>query len=854
MNLNWLKKGSTLLLLIACANLNTLYGQNLTPTFQQSTYEFTVSDKTPLNTLVGKVTATDPENSPLTYSIVSGNVVNSFTINTSNGALNSAITFNHHTQSTYRLTVKATDNGGLSSTTTVYVDVDPGPTLSSFGSIKWTTAASQPYTVNEGHGKVVNGKLYAFGGFDSVKLALSGNKTWVPTDRAYVFDSTIQTTNAWNPIAPMPRMNNGTCPGGITHTGCTTDGRDIYFAGGYTANTSGSAQIFGTKEVWKYIVAENRYERLPDLPLVHSCGQMEYLEGKLHLISRTSPSRTADYGDHFVLDLGNLSAGWKTLAPLPNPTQHAGSTVFEGKIYFLDGQNGHDATSIPNKRMRRYDPATDTWTSLADVPVPAGKPGREHICTSVVVFGNRLLLLGGETGFNKGISDWVSAYNPATDTWDNLTPLPTPKWAGVAFVINGEIYYTGGSYQKSTFKGTPVYGTPVVNLTDPLPGAIFTPLASIHLAATAHGVDGANIQKVEFLNGTNVLSTATTAPYTFSWNNVPTGTYNLAAKAYDNLGHTTISGVIKTVVAPPPTVTLNSPKSTDSFKEPATINLSATATAYGTIKKVDFYNGSTLIISDTTSPYSYAWNNVKAGNYTLTAKAYDDRGLSTTSSSVAITVASSTTTNQAPAITSQPVNTTVTAGQTATFNVTATGTAPLSYQWKKNGVAISGANSASYTTPVTVIADNGALYSVVVSNSVNSVTSNSATLTVNAPPQQVTSLILVNSDTDEDIITIHDGDQFNLATLLTRNLNIRGTTSPATVGSVLLDLSGAVTHSATENMAPYGLYPNPNGDFSAWTPPVGNYTLTATPYSGSSGSGTKGTALTVSFSIIDQAP
>jgi sugar lactone lactonase YvrE len=84
-----------------------------------------------------------------------------------------------------------------------------------------------------------------------------------------------------------------------------------------------------------------------------------------------------------------------------------------------------------------------------------------------------------------------------------------------------------------------------------------------------------------------------------------------------------------------------------------------------------------------------------------------------------------------PAITTQPANKTVTVGKTATFSVKATGTAPLSYQWRKNGANITGATSASYTTPPTTAADNGSLFSVVVSNSAGSVTSNNAMLTVN---------------------------------------------------------------------------------------------------------------------------
>ena len=85
-----------------------------------------------------------------------------------------------------------------------------------------------------------------------------------------------------------------------------------------------------------------------------------------------------------------------------------------------------------------------------------------------------------------------------------------------------------------------------------------------------------------------------------------------------------------------------------------------------------------------------------------------------------------------PSITSQPANKTVTAGQTASFSVTATGGAPLSYQWRKNGVNISGAMSSTYTTPATTTADSGSTFSVVVTNSAGSATSNNATLTVNA--------------------------------------------------------------------------------------------------------------------------
>ena len=85
----------------------------------------------------------------------------------------------------------------------------------------------------------------------------------------------------------------------------------------------------------------------------------------------------------------------------------------------------------------------------------------------------------------------------------------------------------------------------------------------------------------------------------------------------------------------------------------------------------------------------------------------------------------------APSISTQPANQSVAVGQMATFSVTASGTAPLSYQWQKNNANISGATAANYTTPATVSGDNGSTFRVLVMNSVNSVTSNAATLTVN---------------------------------------------------------------------------------------------------------------------------
>jgi len=143
-------------------------------------------------------------------------------------------------------------------------------------------------------------------------------------------------------------------------------------------------------------------------------------------------------------------------------------------------------------------------------------------------------------------------------------------------------------------------------------------------------------------------------------------------------------------------------------------------------------------------PLTYQWqknganiSGATSATYTTPAATSADSGamfgvtVTHATQSVASSLATLTV-NGPPSITTQPANQTVSVGQTATFSVTATGTAPLSYQWQKNQVNIAGATSASFTTPATTSADNGTSFRVIVMNPISSVTSNAATLTVNA--------------------------------------------------------------------------------------------------------------------------
>ncbi len=117
----------------------------------------------------------------------------------------------------------------------------------------------------------------------------------------------------------------------------------------------------------------------------------------------------------------------------------------------------------------------------------------------------------------------------------------------------------------------------------------------------------------------------------------------------------------------------------------------------------------------------------------------------------------------------------------------------------------------------------------------------------------VTSFTLVNAINDEDILTLLDGDVIDITSLPTTNLNIRANTT-SDVRSVGMQLSGSLTKSATENVAPFALYGDSNGNYAGTTFIIGGYNLGATAYSGANLGGTAGTALNISFQLTDQDP
>ena len=144
------------------------------------------------------------------------------------------------------------------------------------------------------------------------------------------------------------------------------------------------------------------------------------------------------------------------------------------------------------------------------------------------------------------------------------------------------------------------------------------------VSADASDTDG-TIARVDFYQGATLIGSDTSSPYSLTWSNVTAASSSLTAVATDDDSATTTSVARTiTVTAPanqPPSVALTAPATGATFTAPANITVSANASdTDGTIARVDFYQGSTLIGFRHHTPYSISWNNVGVGAYSLTAE------------------------------------------------------------------------------------------------------------------------------------------------------------------------------------------------------------------------------------------
>lgn len=294
------------------------------------------------------------------------------------------------------------------------------------------------------------------------------------------------------------------------------------------------------------------------------------------------------------------------------------------RLFNLDGSSATFAFDSAASELGNYDPSkTARFTLQFSAPTASERTALPAATARITAFVEQT----NETGASVKVGRSIELLT------DLEVPAPLDHRFGY-FAYWGSLSGAGviGHFDNLRASGSVVPSAnqpPKVLLTKPLDTVDAIAPATIVLSAEASDADGA-IARVEFLDGTNLIATVQAPPYAIAWTNIQAGSYEIRARAIDDLGAATTSTNSTLVFVEnnvPPSVSLLKPSVNSSFKAPALVEIEATASDIdGRIAKMEFFGNGILLASLTGPPYLVSWDLRTPGVNKLFVRATDDRG------------------------------------------------------------------------------------------------------------------------------------------------------------------------------------------------------------------------------------
>ena len=300
----------------------------------------------------------------------------------------------------------------------------------------WTRKAPLPVAVNEVGVGQVDGEIYVIGGGEQ--------RDENPPTGASTLNMMYNTaTDSWQERAPLPRA--------LSHVGVTELGGKLYAIGGFTEDVHMHPQNLAIV----YDPKIDRWSELPTFSIPRGSVAVAAFGAKIHIFGgRTSEKvvkRSLPGVPDFFIGSGTVTtheiydpakAKWSQSNPLPGPPRdHMGIAVLDGKIHVFGGRINDFSDLLARHDV--YDPTTSTWTSASPLPRPRSA-GAFTVLNDLIIYAGGECKPGGQISTHNAFED-VSAYDPKTDTWATLTPLPQARHAFGAATVAGTAFFAGGS-------------------------------------------------------------------------------------------------------------------------------------------------------------------------------------------------------------------------------------------------------------------------------------------------------------------------------------------------------------------------------------------------------------------------
>ena len=306
-----------------------------------------------------------------------------------------------------------------------------------YGQGKWLKLAPFPQPAEEISGAAAGGRMYVFAGLAPI---------WKPVGMVYEYDPR---TDKWTKKRPMALPSH--------HVAFTEFRGKIYAFGGFVLPESGPPGWTPINNAWEYDPVADTWQALAPMPSKRGSSLAAVVGDRIYVIggATTIPGskETAVYPTRPHMSVGTVeeydpaSNTWRERSAMPTPRNHAAIGVVNGKIYVIGGRVGAAFIGLASdiSVVEEYDPATDQWS---------GPRARMPIARSAIgagVDGGRIYVAGGEYQDPHMMATFraVEAYDPASNTWTEMPPMPVSRHGLAVGVIGNRLHVISGDVQSA---------------------------------------------------------------------------------------------------------------------------------------------------------------------------------------------------------------------------------------------------------------------------------------------------------------------------------------------------------------------------------------------------------------------
>lgn len=270
----------------------------------------------------------------------------------------------------------------------------------------------------------LDGKIYVVGGYPSTRVSV---------DTVQVYDIK---SDSWRPTTPYPTPINHASAVGL-------DGV-LYVIGGQTNAGSQNEPSRYTSAVYAYDPKTEKWTARAPMPTARSAIAHDVINGRI-FVAGGRPPRGHDFA---VYD--PKADKWTSLPDMPTARNHMAAAAIDGKLYVAGGRFGGGFRSEITAALEMYDPETNTWTPKRPMSEPRSGLNGIAVDGCFHTFGGEHPSAGP-----SGVFPHHEVYNPKTDRWTRLPDMPIPVHGvtGLAYV-NGWIHLPGGGTKMGGSSGS----------------------------------------------------------------------------------------------------------------------------------------------------------------------------------------------------------------------------------------------------------------------------------------------------------------------------------------------------------------------------------------------------------------